>query len=157
MTLRSCHRCGHDQAHDDCFTENPETLFGFTVWAHMIPPFCPKDVLILGECYITLAPLIRKIWGTEISICFGNASTQFKSTFECVCIDLWDGREPTKIIFMPEFVLWLKELAPRMICANVPRKDMLRLQRNLCDHGPFRFERADPVGDNVVLWWSAKS
>ena len=40
-----------------------ESLFGYTVWAHMIPPFKPDHTLILGYGGGTTAELMRKIWG----------------------------------------------------------------------------------------------
>ena len=40
-----------------------ETLFGFTVWSHMVPPFKPEQTLILGYGGGTVAELMRKVWG----------------------------------------------------------------------------------------------
>ena len=41
----------------------PETLFGFTVWSHMIPPVKPEHTCILGYGKGQAAELMRKIWG----------------------------------------------------------------------------------------------
>lgn len=40
-----------------------ESMFGYTVWSHMIPPFKPEHTLILGYGGGTVAELMRKIWG----------------------------------------------------------------------------------------------
>ena len=40
-----------------------ETLFGFTYWSHMIPPYKPKNILILGYGKGQVVDLIEKIWG----------------------------------------------------------------------------------------------
>ena len=40
-----------------------ETMFGFTVFAHMIPPFRPEHTLMLGYGGGTVPALMRKIWG----------------------------------------------------------------------------------------------
>ena len=41
----------------------PETAFGFTCFAHMIPPFKPEHTLLLGYGGGTVSELMRKIWG----------------------------------------------------------------------------------------------
>lgn len=46
----------------------PETMFGYTVWAHMVPPFKPEHTLILGYGGGTVAELMRKIWGPQLKI-----------------------------------------------------------------------------------------
>lgn len=141
----------------------PEALFGFTVWSHMVPWFKPNETLILGERAKQITALMRKVHGNGLSVTSGQAATQFKSQFDYVCVDLWEGAHPAKIIFTREFATWLLELSPTIICINVrahhpgdEHNDLTHLERNLRDHGPFQFERGDLVGENVVLWWSVK-
>lgn len=40
-----------------------ESLFGYTYFAHMVPPFKPDSALILGYGGGTVAELMRKVWG----------------------------------------------------------------------------------------------
>ncbi len=142
---------------------DPAAYFGFTVWSHMVPWFKPKETLILGERAKQITALMRKVHGNGLSVTVGLAESRFKTHFDFVCVDMWEGGQPAKTIFLPEFADWLLELSPRIICTNVrahrpgdEHNDLTHLERNLKDHGPFEFERGDLVGENVVLWWSVK-
>ena len=46
----------------------PETLFGYTVWSHLIPPFKPEHTLMLGYGGGTTHELMRKIWGSQLKV-----------------------------------------------------------------------------------------
>ena len=41
-----------------------ETMFGYSFWSHLIPPFKPEHSLLLGYGTGSSADLMRKIWGT---------------------------------------------------------------------------------------------
>lgn len=163
----------------------PETLFGYTVWGHMIPPFRPEHTLILGYGSGTVAALMRKIWGqckiTGVDIEATNNkyveyrmkimdAQQFlidattpafkdylftKAKYDYVCIDLWDGNQVCDFVFDTEFAVRLREIATGLISINVLAKDVPRL-KNFNDYG-YRFDRSVPCEANQVVWWSVYS
>lgn len=157
----------------------PETLFGFTYHAHMIPPFKPEHTLILGYGAGQIASLMRMIWGAAIKITAVDndkydhkyvefkmhlmdgwlfmkdcTSGIFKKKFDYVCVDMWREDKVPDILFTAEFAVRLREMSKRLISINVPKCDMFRLKKSIEDYGGLTFERGDLVGDNVVLWWS---
>lgn len=159
--------------------EPPETLFGATYFAHMIPPFKPSHTLMLGYGWGTVAELMRKIYGNDLKITavdiigyqkvdayieykmevadakdyvWDSTDSVIKRMFDYVAIDLWDGKEVPNFIFHTEFVVRLREMAKRMICLNIPAVDVKKLKSYL-DYG-FKFERFVPIEGNSVQWWS---
>ena len=159
----------------------PETLFGFTYWSHMIPPMKPDHTCILGYGKGRAAELMRKIWGqmkiTGVDIqdreydyieykmkvmdaleFMKDCTTGlFKTKFDYICVDLWNGSEIPKFMFEPEFSVRLSEMSAGFVCMNIKRDQMRRIMDFMEDYGGFFLERGDLVGQNAVLWWSAKS
>ena len=45
-----------------------ESMFGYTYFAHMVPPFKPEHALILGYGVGTVADLMRRVWGSQVKI-----------------------------------------------------------------------------------------
>ena len=156
----------------------PESMFGYTIWAHMIPPFRPESALILGYGGGTVAELIRKIWG-QCKITGVDMEIQknafleyklkcmdakkfvwdcttgiFKSKFDYVCIDLWDGHKVPDFIFETEFVVRLREMTKKLISMNIHERNVVDT-KNYYDYG-FSFDRVVPIESNRVLWWSVQ-
>ena len=48
--------------------EPSESLFGYTYHGHMVPPFMPESMLILGYGEGTIANLTRKVWGLGLKV-----------------------------------------------------------------------------------------
>lgn len=158
-----------------------ESLFGYTVWSQMIPPFKPAHTLILGYGGGTAAALMRKIWGTckitGVDIEAANhdfveykmktmdakdflidATTAAfkdylftKDKYDYVCIDLWDGDKPCDFIFDVEFAVRLREIATGLVCLNVRNQDVPRL-KNFHDYG-YVYDRSVMCYNNQVIWW----
>ena len=45
-----------------------ESMFGYTYFAHMVPPFKPGHTLMLGYGVGTVADLMRRVWGGQVKI-----------------------------------------------------------------------------------------
>ena len=154
-----------------------ETMFGFTYHASMIPPFKPEHALILGYGGGTIAELVRKVWGqvkvTGIDIqkydCkyleykmkvmdayeYVKSCTEsmFKTRFDFICVDLWDGKNLVSYVRDAEFAIRLKEMCKRMVCLNTPAETFKKDLKPFYDYG-FEFERHVQVDGNIVSWWS---
>lgn len=160
----------------------PEVLWGFSVPSHCVPPWKPEHTLILGYGQGQIAACMRKVWGhqlkvtgidikksdwkhIEFNMVIGDAwdyivdctTGIFKKKFDYICVDLWDGGDILEIMYTPEFSVRLKEMCKKMVCMNVKRLDMKRIQDVMEDYGGFFFERGDLVSGNVVLWWSVQN
>jgi hypothetical protein len=159
-----------------------ETLFGYTVWAHMIPPFKPEHSLILGYGNGTASELMRRIWGqmkvtgvdlnpkpdyNEYKIKAMDAKEYiwdvttpkfaldvFRPKFDYVCIDVWNGLKVPEFVFESDFVVRLKEVAKKLVCINVLTEDVPKL-KSYHDAG-FQFDRSVACENNLVTWWSVK-
>ena len=158
-----------------------ETLWGFTIPSHCVPPWKPEHTLILGYGQGQISACMRKVWGqmrvtgvdiekkdwsyVEFKMIVMDAwdyikdctTGIFKKKFDYICVDLWDGGKILDIMYTPEFAVRLGEMCKKMVCMNVKRDDMKRVQDMMQDYGGFFFERGDLVGGNVVLWWSIES
>ena len=151
-----------------------ETLFGFTYWSHMIPPYKPNNILILGYGKGQVVDLIEKIWGFGIvytgvdynddmkngSIVIEDAKEFIKNygienkpKFDYTCIDLWNGKTICEDMFEDEFAINLKKINTNMVCFNTYAFDKIRLIDCYVRNG-FIFERSDNVQNNLVSWWS---
>jgi SAM-dependent methyltransferase len=160
----------------------PESLFGYTVWGNLIPPFRPAHTLILGYGGGTVAALMRKIWGqckvtgvdmeaqnwkyTEYKMKVMDAKDFLKDAttpafkdylftkdkFDYVCIDLWEGQKVCDFVFDVEFAVRLREIATGLVSMNVLASDVPRL-KNFNDYG-YQFDRTVPCEKNQVVWWS---
>ena len=162
----------------------PETMFGFTYHAHMIPPFKPEHTLILGYGYGTIAELMRKVWGGQLKVtgvdveahdypyvehrlkvmdakkfmkdCTEGTFALFKEKFDYSVIDLWDGLKVPEFVFDIEFAVRLSKMATKMLSINLMQADMKRINNSFGNYGGFWFERGTPIDGNVVMWWSCK-
>ena len=155
----------------------PETLFGALYFSHMIPPFKPESSLILGYGEGTVANLMRKIWGNDIMVTGVDVQKYdwkfveykmkvmdayeyvkdctdsiFKTKFDYICVDVWDGKKCQDFVFWPEFAVRLKEMCKKMVCINT-EADRFKDLRGFYDYG-FEFERHTQIDGNIVSWWS---
>lgn len=116
----------------------PESYFGFSVWALLIPPFKPESVLLLGYGHGTVAGLMRKVWGDGIMICgvdqnipkavqgpfkfFKGDAFNFvrncQEKYDYVLVDLFDGGFIPEEVWSEEFVNDLARVTKRMLCVN---------------------------------------
>src|SRR3990167_4098370 len=116
-----------------------ETLFGYTYHAHMIPPFRPESMLILGYGLGQIADLTRKIWGNVKITGVDLVNQEFpyleykmhiadaydyvcectigivKTRYDYIAIDLFDGEEVPRFVFEPEFAIRLKDMTKKLI------------------------------------------
>ena len=159
-----------------------ETMFGYTYFSNLIPPFKPHHTLILGYGAGTVANLMRKIWGdckiTGVDIETSNhkvieyrqkvmdakkflwdATTPafkdyifVKDKYDYVCIDLWNGLEVCPFVFDVEFAVRLREIATGLVSMNVLMTDVPKMMV-YNDYG-YVFDRTVPIEKNSVLWWS---
>lgn len=152
-----------------------EVGFGYLYHGHMIPPFKPESMLILGYGMGTLAELVRKVHGyvkitgvdkavaertiLEEKMITGDAlefvkecSNAFiKRRYDVVAIDLFENGEVPNFVFTAEFASMLTYVTKRLLCINVRSDDFHKL-KNLRDYG-FKFHRHVQVFDNIVSWW----
>lgn len=150
----------------------PQTLFGYTYWAHMIPPIRPDNTLILGYGSGTVAKLIDLIWNKppilgvdlfdsgQAPIIIMNAYKfveDCKDQFDYVCVDLWsDGICNDFVLNDKNFIECLRRITKRFLCLNVPylpSDESVNHIRKYVDTG-FRCDRAVVTGGNVVEWFS---
>ena len=115
------------------------TGFGFLYFSDMIPPFKPKNVLILGYGLGTTAQLIKKIWG-EVDI-MGVDSEMYPNRFKLdffaqadiktflpeidplvgydyIIIDIFNGAQIPEFVMSKEFVEGIINLNPKLIAIN---------------------------------------
>ena len=111
----------------------PETMFGYTYHSHLICPFKPETVLILGYGQGTVAQLIRKIWGDDVKITGVDIDFKdckvieykkitsdayeflkkeshgiFYKRFDYVVVDVWDGQKVPEWIFYEDTAKMLR-------------------------------------------------
>ena len=160
----------------------PETMFGFTYHAQMIPPMKPEHTLILGYGGGTVAALMRKIWGDckitgvdqekydskfieykmkimDAKKFLWDATTPAfkdyvfaKEKYDYICVDLWNGKQVPEFIFYAEFAVRLMEISKGMVALNIHADDFKKL-RAFKDYG-FEFERHVQIENQLVVWWS---
>lgn len=157
----------------------PETLFGYTYHAHMIPPFKPESTLILGYGQGQIAHLMRKIWGSGVKItavdiekypskfieyktktmdayeyvkdCTGSI---LKTRFDYICVDIWNGLKVPDFVLDVEFAVRLKQMAKKLVCINILQSNMRKINNTFENYGGFKLDRGVPVEANCVMWWS---
>lgn len=152
----------------------PETMFGYTVHAHMIPPFEPEYGLILGSSGGTVTKLIKKIYPDASLDCVDKESRpggeddssfylidakEFISRFnyprfDFICIDLWNGAKVCDLIYDPEFATKIAQICNGLMCMNIPSADA---DNAIVYHDAgFEYDRHVNVDANSVIWWSVK-
>lgn len=158
--------------------EPAEALFGYTYWAHMIPPYKPEHTLMLGYGHGLVAELTRKIWGqfkvTAIDVQgyqkedayqeykmeqldafeYVNRETMFSiitKKFDYIAVDLWEDDKVCEGVFSEVFARKLKKISKNLVCFNTRKDDFARL--TIMQDAGFKFERFVAVGDNRVSWW----
>lgn len=156
----------------------PETLFNYTYWSHMVPPYKPESVLILGYGVGTVAKLIRKIWGDDVKITGVDVKAydvgildqntflvkfdalkyvemcalgDIKNRFDYVVVDVWDGHDVPEWIFHKVFPKMLAQIVTGRLCLNVPR-DRAELLDMYQQFG-FLYERNDIIDNNCVMFF----
>ena len=153
----------------------PETAFGYSYWSCMIPPFKPESVLILGAGEMTIARLIKKIWGDDIKIIavdvkepehsnnwlvpdklfIEDAFSYVKNCqekFDYVVVDISNGSEIPDWLFKEEFVKDLARITGKLLSINVlgEAKDM-----SFYDNY-FDFDLEKTILDNKIYFYKAK-
>lgn len=152
-----------------------ESLFGYTYHSHLIPPFKPETICILGYGRGTVAELIRKVWGPDIKITgvdlkehsydymeykmvIGDAeefvhectNSLLKTRFDYVVVDLFNPDVP-EFVFDEKFAYRLKKMTKQLLSINVPLEDFKRLKAY--DTNGFKFHRFVQIFGNNVSWW----
>ena len=156
-----------------------ETMFGYFYFSHLIPPFKPENVLILGYGFGTVAELIRRVWGADVAITgvdqlavdaryleyklltqdaydYVRECTDgvIKKRYDYVVIDLFNGKLVPEFVFEVDFAKRIREMTKRLLAINVLESDIPSL-KPYYDHG-FQFDKVDPVEGNRVVFWSPK-
>ena len=173
---------GADLYIDDGYIQSidpPETLFGFTYWASMIPPTKPERMLILGYGNGTVAKLTRKIWWKDFKV-YGvdlafpseipwdsdtfplithqcdaykfvtECEEEWEQTYDFIVVDLYNGLKVCDFIFDEKFVKRLSEIATLRIAVNVFEQDFERIA--VYDHF-FKHELTKSVLRNRVSFF----
>lgn len=157
---------------------NPaESMFGYTYHSHMIPPFKPESVLILGYGYGTVANLMRKIWGSDLKVTGVDIGQQagdyieykqvrmdardfvkdcstglFKKKFDYIVVDLFGAQGVPDFVFSVEFAVRLRSICKKLISINTEADEFKRL-KPYHEYG-FTFDRHVQIEDNIVSFWS---
>ena len=85
----------------------PESHFGFTYWALMIPPFKPKKILMLGCGDHTIIKLIEKIYDFVENTCncmgkdaflLVDNSVKYKGEWDYVWKSLVTGKDADRVM-----------------------------------------------------------
>lgn len=156
----------------------PETMFGYFYFSHMIPPFRPETMLVLGYGNGTIAELTRKIWGPQIKVTGVDTERRdykyveykmhimdakdfvwdctkwpIKKRFDYIVVDVSTGAYVPPFVYDIEFAARLSEMTKKLLSVNIPAKSIFK-----CDgyHKYFDFDKHDLVEANEVLFWSAK-
>ena len=120
-----------------------ETLFGFTYFSAMIPPFRPTNMLILGYGNGAISELTKKIWGDVIvtgvdlkaprevsgnDVVVEMDAKQFiadcDTQYDYIVVDLYNGSEACSFIFEEMFIKKLKYLCGVRLSINLFRQDL---------------------------------
>ena len=144
----------------------PETAFGYTYHAHMIPPLCPKDMLLLGSGKVlgnsTVQKLIEKVFGkiesvVEIDLQNGIDAKSYveesRDKFDYIAVDLWCGSRMCDFVKDKNFASKLFEMCNGFICLNVPYS-CIKTIANVYTEAGFNYDRFDQVEGNGIIWFS---
>lgn len=118
----------------------PESYFGYTYHALLIPPFRPTNVLILGYGGGVVSLLIKKIWGdTPVTGIDLEEQAQHgdnfikadayewiknnKRVFDYVVIDLFNGPKTPDFVFDYKFIKHVARSTGKLLAINVWRED----------------------------------
>ena len=118
----------------------PETLFGYTAFSLMIPPYPMSSALFLGWNFGTTAALMQKVWSpfyTDITGVdlqeppenlkpekfFNYSADKFVEwcdrKFDFVCIDLYNGNVIPDFVFSDKFVDGIGRITGKMLAINL--------------------------------------
>ena len=137
---------GNGQISQDVITKgvyqsfsNPLATFGYTAHSLLVPPFAPKNMLILGYGGGNIAALTKRIWGEEVKIdgiennedgvnlnyddnvLIYDAESFVRSCqkqYDYVCVDLYDGKVIPEFVLSPEFILNLARISKKLLGIN---------------------------------------
>ena len=106
----------------------PESHFGFSYWALMIPPVEPHRVLMLGCGKHTIPRLMRRIWGGWWSLICNETDDAFEfvarlakvggQKFDYIIIDLFEGPNVPPEIYSKDFLQNIASLSEGLIAIN---------------------------------------
>jgi len=145
----------------------PETAFGFTYHAHMIPPFKPEDMLILGSVGETVERLIYKIYGNvsrcAIDLQKGQDAREWvvkyhskNVVFDYIVVDLWNEDKVCEFIYEPKFAAALRKIATGLVSFNIPAGDINKIYQVYTDAG-FNYARFDTIEANAVIFFEVSN
>ncbi len=115
----------------------PTTYLTFGYWIHLVPPFKPRDVLMLGYSGGTVAGLIQLLYGADIPItgvdteivdnrhnvelvkADARAFVKICKAYDCVIVDLFVGRKTPEFVYEDEFIEQLVRITKRMLLLYV--------------------------------------
>lgn len=154
----------------------PQSMFGYSYHAHMIPPFRPTTMLMMGYGFGAVPDLCRSIWGADLRItCIDDkriddkhfeylsiyadaeqwikdqCCSDFFKKHDYIAIDLWRDKKPCEFIFDKSFTDCLYKMCGNLVCVNTLESDFKRM-KNFQESG-FIFHRHVNVYGNVVTWW----
>lgn len=163
---------------DDCIQSySPfNTGFGFTYHSHMIPPFKPEGVLMLGYGRGQIADLTRMVWGNDVKFTavdkieidparieynkiiddafeyiIEQTDGNFYGKYDYVCVDLWEGNDICEEVFSDDFAVALKKKTRYLLCMNIPVNRFSDME-NIFKVG-FEFLRSCHIDGNLITWW----
>ena len=115
----------------------PQELFGLTAHSLLVPPFKPKDMLILGYGEGTVAGLTKMIWGdveidgVDLVMPVNNGYSDFLQMsaerfvkkgclkrYDYVVVDLYNGDKIPDFVFSDEFVENLATITRKILGIN---------------------------------------
>ena len=160
-----------------------ETMFGYFVFSHLVPPFRPNHTLMLGYGGGTVAALMRKIWGNDCKITGVDIESQENNFVEYrkKIMDakkfVWDATTPAfkDYLFQKDkydyvcvdlwngdnvcdFVFDI-EFAVRLrematgLVCTNVQSKDVPRLKNFNDYG-YMFNRSVPCEGNQIVWWS---
>lgn len=152
-----------------------ESLFGYTYHAHMIPPYKPSEILIIGYGQGTIASLIRKVWD-RVQITGVDAEAQdwpyvehkllvcdaydfvkectnsiIKKRYDYIVVDLLHNGKVPDFIYSAEFATRLYSMTKTLMSINTPASEFSKL-KCFYDYG-FKFHRHVQIFSNTVSFW----
>lgn len=154
---------------------NPMALFGYTAFSMLVPPFYPKNMLILGYGGGNIAALTKRIWGDGVKIDGVEKNDQIvnmnyddnvliydaeqfvrscQKQYDYVCIDLYDGKVIPDFVFSDEFVLNIKRISKKLLGINCTFTDWIKFEKY---QRYFLTDCVKTSNDDKVLFWINRS
>jgi len=136
----------------------PESFFGFTYHAMMIPPFRPSNMLVLGYGNGTISGLTKKIWGEDVKVLgvdrisphitvdgddvlvmdaykFVTEYAEKYEKFDNIVVDLYNGDRMCDFVCQEDFIKGLKVICSLRLAVNTNRvEDFDKVSHSYREH-----------------------